>query len=106
MHVAGVEASNRCNMAGWARGGEGWQLIMLTAPWYQESRHDCTLGAGGGKESGTMLHRERKSRKVFGVTDTKLLIMVISVGWDYRGCLVSMFRNSKLFEFLKIIFKF
>lgn len=107
MHVAGSEASNRCNMVGWARGGEGWQLIMLTVPWYQESRHDCTSGESGEeKESGTMLHRERKSRKVFGVTDTKLLIMVISVGWDYRGCLLSMFRNSKLFEFLKIIFKF
>lgn len=68
-------------------------------------------GEGGAGREGKWDHaaqrkKIQKSRKVFGVTDTKLLIMVISVGWDYRGCLLSMFRNSKLFEFLKIIFKF
>lgn len=100
MQAAGSEDSNRCNMVGWAQGREGWQFIMLTVPWYQESRHACTSGREG-KERGTMMHRERKSRKIFGVTYAKLLIMVISVGWDYRGCLLSMFHNSKLFEFFK-----
>lgn len=57
--------------------------LTLTVPWYQETRHECSLDRDG-KERGTMLHRERQSRKIFGATYTKLLIMVISVGWDYK----------------------